>query len=317
MIINNKSLFNREVRRKAITNMKKQNNLLENQALITKTPATKVSAPKGVMMSYTNLYSEARQRYSELLSIKNSKEAALEKAPPGKIHVSKTSHGVQYYLRNESTDKSGKYIHKSEKSLIKKYLQKSYDEKILRLVTMESESLKKLLFKTENVITAVQNVYSDSPAEVKELIIPIDVSDEDYAQKWLNIPYEGKVIPDLLPFFETKRKERVRSKSELNIANALADKGIPYKYECPLQLSNGAIIYPDFTVLDVKRRRVMYWEHRGMMDDKDYAKNSVQRIKTLMKEGLFIGEDLIITEETSTNPLGTNEIEAVIKRFLL
>ena len=268
-------------------------------------------------MSYTNLYSEARQRYSELLSIKNSKEAALEKAPPGKIHVSKTSHGVQYYLRNESTDKSGKYIHKSEKSLIKKYLQKSYDEKILRLVTMESESLKKLLFKTENVITAVQNVYSDSPAEVKELIIPIDVSDEDYAQKWLNIPYEGKVIPDLLPFFETKRKERVRSKSELNIANALADKGIPYKYECPLQLSNGAIIYPDFTVLDVKRRRVMYWEHRGMMDDKDYAKNSVQRIKTLMKEGLFIGEDLIITEETSTNPLGTNEIEAVIKRFLL
>ena len=96
---------------------------------------------------------------------------------------------------------------------------------------MESESLKKLLFKTENVITAVQNVYSDSPAEVKELIIPIDVSDEDYAQKWLNIPYEGKVIPDRLPFFETKRKERVRSKSELNIANALADKGIPYKYE--------------------------------------------------------------------------------------
>ena len=295
--------------------MKKQNNLLENQALITKTPTTKVSAPKGVMMSYTNLYSEVRKRYSELLSIKNSKEAALEKAPPGKIHVSKTSHGVQYYLRNESTDKSGKYIHKSEKSLIKKYLQKSYDEKILRLVTVESESLKKLLFKTENVITAVQNVYSDSPSEVKELIIPIDVSDEDYAQKWLNIPYEGKVIPDFLPFFETKRKERVRSKSELNIANALADKGIPYKYECPLQLSNGAIIYPDFTVLDVKRRRVMYWEHRGMMDDKDYAKNSVQRLKTMMGEGIFVGEKLIITEETSTSPLGTNEINAIIKKF--
>ena len=180
---------------------------------------------------------------------------------------------------------------------------------------MESESLKKLLFKTENVITAVQNIYSDSPAEVKELIIPIDVSDEDYAQKWLNIPYEGKVIPDLLPFFETKRKERVRSKSELNIANALADKGIPYKYECPLQLRNGAIIYPDFTVLDVKRRKVMYWEHRGMMDDKEYAKNSVQRLKTMMGEGIFVGEKLIITEETSTSPLGTNEINAIIKKF--
>lgn len=249
--------------------------------------------------------------------IKKSKEAALEKAPSGKIHVSKTSHGVQYYLRNESTEKSGKYIHKSEIALIKKYLQKSYDEKILKLVTTESESLKKLLAKSENAVAKVQSVYSACPGEVKELITPIDVSDEDYALNWLNTPYAGKVISDNLPFYETKRKERVRSKSELNIANMLADKGIPYKYECPLQLRNGATIYPDFTVLNVKKRKVLYWEHRGMMDDKEYAKNSVQRLKTLMKEGLFIGEELIITEETSTNPLGTNEIDAVIKRFFL
>ncbi len=283
----------------------------------TKNTTTKNTTTNHTVTHYTDLYSEARRRYNELLLIRKAKEAALEKAPSGKIHVSKTPHGVQYYLRNESTEKSGKYIHKSEISLIRKYLQKSYDEKILKLVTEESESLKKLLSKTENIVTKVQSVYSESPKEVKEVIIPIDVSDEDYAQKWLNIPYEGKVIPDLLPFFETKRKERVRSKSELNIANALADKGIPYKYECPLQLRNGATIYPDFTVLNVKRRKVFYWEHRGMMDDKDYARNAVQRIKTLMKEGLFIGEDLIITEETSTNPLGTNEIDAVIKRFLL
>jgi len=202
-------------------------------------------------------------------------------------------------------------------TMIKRYLQKSYDEKILKLVTAEIESLKKLLAKSGNVISKVRKVYSESPAEVKELIIPIDMSDEDYALNWQNAPYEGKPLPDYLPFLETKRKERVRSKSELNIANALADKGIPYKYECPLQLSSGATIYPDFTVLDVKRRRVLYWEHRGMMDDKEYAKNSVQRIKTLMKEGLFIGDDLIITEETSTNPLGTNEIDAIIKKFLL
>ncbi|MCR5595379.1 MAG: hypothetical protein K6G12_06000 [Lachnospiraceae bacterium] len=267
------------------------------------------------LINYTNLYSEAERRYKELLLIKKSKEVALEKAPPGKIHVSKTPHGVQYYLRNESTEKSGKYIHKSEISLIKKYLQKSYDEKILKLATAERESLKKLLLKTQNVITTIQSLYSESPTEVKELIIPIDVSDKDYAQKWLNIPYEGKTIPDYLSFFETKRKERVRSKSELNIANALADKGIPYKYECPLQLSSGATIYPDFTVLDVKRRRVLYWEHRGMMDDKEYAKNSVQRLKTMMSEGIFVGEKLIITEETSTSPLGTNEINSVIKKF--
>ena len=269
------------------------------------------------MTGYTNLYYEAQRRYNELLLVKESKEAELEKMPPGKIHISKTSHRIQYYLRNDSLERSGKYIHKSEISLIKKYLQKAYDEKVLKYVTEEIQSLKKLLTKSKNAVDRIQKIYSSFPDEVKELINPVDVSDEDYAKSWQDEPYEGKPIPDYLPFLETKRKERVRSKSELNIANALADNGIPYKYECPLQLSNGTTIFPDFTVLDIKRRKVLYWEHRGMMDDKEYARNSVQRIKILMKEGIFIGEKLIITEETSTNPLGTDEIESVIKRFFL
>ncbi len=250
-----------------------------------------------------------------MLLIKSSKEAALEKAPPGKIHVSKTSNRVQYYLRNDSSEKSGKYIHKSEISMIKEYLQKAYDEKILKLVTSETQRLKRLFSKSENIIDEIRKAYSSLPVEAKGLIVPIDISDEDYAENWLSTPYERKPISDYLPFYETKRKERVRSKSELNIANALADKGIPYKYECPLRLSSGATIYPDFTVLDVKRRKIYYWEHRGMMDDKEYAKNAVERVKILMKEEIFIGVNLIITEETFTNPLGTDEIDTVMKIF--
>ncbi len=267
--------------------------------------------------SYTSLYSEAKRRYNELLLIKKSKEAALEKVPPGKIRVSRTMHGVQYYLRKDTSDKSGRYVRKNETTLIKQHLQKAYDEKVLKIFTAELQGLRVLLQKAENAVNKVRKAYSAYPAEVKKLITPVDVSDEDYIREWMEETYEGKPIPDYLPFWETKRKERVRSKSELNIANALADRGIPYKYECPLQLSSGVIVYPDFTVLDVKRRRVLYWEHRGMMDDKEYARGAVLRLKELMKEGLFVGEELIITEETSANPLGTNEIDAVIRRFLL
>jgi len=54
-----------------------------------------------------------------------------------------------------------------------------------------------------------------------------------------------------------------------------------------------------------------------MMDEKDYAKNSVKRIKMLMKEDIYIGDKLIITEETSSNPLGTDEIYAIIKKFFM
>lgn len=268
-------------------------------------------------ISYTNLYSEAKRRYNELLPIKKSKEAALEKVPSGKIHVSRTLRGVQYYLRNNASDKTGTYIRKTETAVIKQYLQKAYDEKTLKIITAEIRGLQFLLKKAGNAVNKVQKAYSAYPDEVKKLITPVDVSDEDYIRGWIEEPYEGKTIPDYLPFLETKRKERVRSKSELNIANALADKGIPYKYECPLQLSNGVIVYPDFTVLNVKRRKVYYWEHRGMMDDKEYAKSAVLRLKELAKEGIFVGEELIITEETSANPLGTNEIDAVIRHFFL
>ena len=272
---------------------------------------------KPLTTSYTNLYFEAKRRYNELLLIKKSKEAALEKVPPGKIRVSRTMHGVQYYLRKDTSDKSGRYVRKNETTLIKQHLQKAYDEKVLKIFTAELQGLRVLLQKAENAVNKVRKAYSAYPAEVKKLITPVDVSDEDYIREWMEETYEGKPIPDYLPFWETKRKERVRSKSELNIANALADKGIPYKYECPLQLSSGVIVYPDFTVLNVKKRKVLYWEHRGMMDDKEYAKGAVLRLKELMKEGLFVGEELIITEETSANPLGTNEIDAVIRRFLL
>ena len=150
---------------------------------------------------------------------------------------------------------------------------------------------------------------------MKGYIDPIDMTDEDYIRLWESMPYEAKEISDYVTVYETKRGERVRSKSELNIANALAAKGIPYKYECPLIFKNGTKIHPDFTVLNVKERRQIYWEHRGMMDDKDYATRSVLRIKTYMKNGIFIGRDLIITEETSANPLGTNEIDGIINEF--
>ena len=86
-----------------------------------------------------------------------------------------------------------------------------------------------------------------------------------------------------MPFYDTKRKERVRSKSELNIANMLDSYGVPYKYECPLKLKDGKVIYPDFTVINVKSRKVIYWEHRGMMDDKNYANMAVSRIKQMRK----------------------------------
>ncbi len=51
------------------------------------------------------------------------------------------------------------------------------------------------------------------------------------------------------------------------------------------------------------------------MDDRDYAKHSIQRLKDYGKAGIFPGKGLIISEETSTNPLGNREIMEVIHAY--
>ncbi|MCR5302314.1 MAG: hypothetical protein K6E49_07715 [Lachnospiraceae bacterium] len=270
------------------------------------------------LIKTTEMYEEAARRYDELFKIMKDREQALIGAPEGKTHIVKAGKRVQFYLRKNKSDKSGVYISKKETGKIIKYTQKAYDEKVVKALNSELHNLEFLLCKSDNIIERIRKMYSDNPAEIKRMINPIDISDEDYKTQWQQVEYVGKPVAEYLPYYETKRKERVRSKSELAIANMLDQYGVPYKYECPITLKIGSrTVYPDFTVLNVRKRKALYWEHRGMMDDKDYARQAVYKAKQYRKNGIIPGDNLIITEETSTDPLGTDEIESVIKRHLL
>lgn len=224
---------------------------------------------------------------------------------------------MQYYFRDNPKDKSGKYVQKKEEKKIGLYLQKKYDEDVLRLINQEKEYLEKFISDSKITSETIQNLYSSQPKEIKDMIVPVDMSDDDFALEWLSMPYEKKAIDEEKNTSRTDNGEVVRSKSEMNIANALLKFEIPYKYECPFVLSTGQVIYPDFTVLNKRTRKEIYWEHRGMMDDREYAKAAVIRLKRMEKEGVFLGDNLVITEETSASPLGTEEIEMIINHYFL
>ncbi len=179
----------------------------------------------------------------------------------------------------------------------------------------ELRILEKFVADYHDFSTQIKNLYTLLPDSMKSYINPVDVSDEELIEKWKMISYEPKQMLEMQPSYITERGEYVRSKSELNIANTLNKYNIPYKYECPLELRKGLIIYPDFTVLNIKRRSVYYWEHRGMMDDRDYAKHTVQRLRDYGKAGIYPGKGLIISEETSTNPLGSRDIIDIIHAY--
>ena len=108
----------------------------------------------------------------------------------------------------------------------------------------------------------------------------------------------------------------MRSKSELIIADLLYKEGVPYRYEYPLYLNGLGRIYPDFTVLNTKERKELHWEHLGMMDDAEYAENALRRIAVYEKNGIFPGENLILTHETRKNPLDQKIIKMMIANYL-
>ncbi len=110
---------------------------------------------------------------------------------------------------------------------------------------------------------------------------------------------------------------RVRSKSEIIIANMLENTGVPYKYECPLDLAAKGTVSPDFTCLNVRTRKEYIWEHFGMMDDEEYANKNVQKINAYEEKGYICGVNLIMTFETSRVPVNTNVVREMIERFLL
>lgn len=152
-------------------------------------------------------------------------------------------------------------------------------------------------------------------------ISPVTLSDEDYAARWLAQSYKCKSFREGEPEFLTSRGERVRSKSEMIIADILAKNNIPYKYELPQQMkaAGGKLIpvYPDFTCVNLRTRQEFLWEHLGRMDDPEYAKKTVRKLRTFRRNGIFLGKNLLVTTECDGIPLDRKEVEILVKTFLL
>ena len=93
--------------------------------------------------------------------------------------------------------------------------------------------------------------------------------------------------------------------------------GLKYKYECPVCLEPYGMVYPDFTFLSEKTRKIVYWEHEGMMDNADYAKAAIQKIELYEKNGIFPGENLILTFETSTSGINMELVRKQVQKYLI
>ena len=278
------------------------------------------------LLSPDTLTPQLKRRRLELHNLLILKLKTQKNTPDGHLRIEQKNGGrrIQFYHCTTHAGSRGAYIPGSQVALARDLAQKDYDRKLIKLLQRELSILDKFLKNPDKKIT---ELYSKLCEARQRLITPVTLTDEQYAAAWSSHKYEGKPFqPDATEYY-TAQGERVRSKSEVIIADTLARLNIPYRYEYPFTLNGGGrsgglnahgalTVYPDFLCLNLRTRKEFLWEHFGLMDDADYSKRAIQKLHTYAENGIFPGQNLIISTETAALPLNTRHLEQLIKTYL-
>ncbi|HAP02885.1 MAG TPA: hypothetical protein DCQ87_02470 [Lachnospiraceae bacterium] len=254
-------------------------------------------------------YLTSRKKYLETIILSCQKK--LEKAPEGHILASRCHGRTQYYFYNNYKEKR---TYLSDILLAGRLISRDYHLKLLPSAENELRAITRFL----NGISAapIEEIYQRIPAVKRELIEPLCVDDETFAQQWASEKYTALDM-QTGEEYTSNDSRHYRSKSELLIANALNDAGVPFRYECQLNLKGYGTVYPDFTVLNKRTRQVFYHEHLGMMEDSNYVFKNLQKINAYQKNGIMQGKQLILTYESENVRFDLNVINRIIEEFYL
>ena len=259
------------------------------------------------------LLENAKNKRVELAAILAKVEGQLKNPPKGNLCISKSHNNFQYYRSDEGASNTRYYLDKSKRNIAVAIAQRDYHKKLLKELKTGLNALNNFIsaYKPQNFLDCFEKL----PRARKILIKPVFISNSEYARLWQKKEYPHKPQePD--GTFLTLKNEKVRSKSEIIIANLLKEYRIPYHYEVPVAMKNGQNLYPDFLCLNVRTRKEFYWEHCGKMSDSEYTSNMTRRLRQFAASGIIIGKNLILTMETDSTPLSIKEVEQIIKTFL-
>lgn len=248
----------------------------------------------------------------KLEKIRDRIKTEIQGLPKGKLRCTSSNGTEQFYV-------DASYTSKKERVKVRGIAQREYYEKTLPVL---SDYLKKL-YELERLYEkqVLEDCYMAECETRKKLITPVIDTVEQRVKNFLEETYlPGKFDEENKTEFYTKQGVRVRSKSELIIADELDRNQIPYLYEKPLELTDwgkSIVVRPDFTVMNVRNGKVFIYEHLGMMDDLEYVEKNMKKLELYEKNGYLLGVNLLVTHETSSSPLNVKILDSYIENYLL
>ena len=251
-----------------------------------------------------------KDRYDLIAATIENIEKKLKVLPEGRIVVRRQNGNVYYYFAKPKT--KDRYLTKADSALISQLLQKRYLKDVLKAAKNELAVLSKML--TLYPEDLPEELYKKLPEELRTGVEPVILGNEQDAREWMNEPFIGKPFKDDAPVYKTIKGERVRSKSEVMIADRMFFRGVPYKYECPIMIE-GQVIHPDFTMKRMSDNKLIYHEHCGRMDDPEYVNDLVERVNLYNQAGIMQGDRLTFSFATADKPLDNRVIDRLIDEF--
>lgn len=285
------------------------------------------------LLSKDRLLPLVQNRIAEFEELVLKLSASLSDAPSGFLSISPHQGSYQYFLVAENARRTETYIPREKIETARKLAQRDYNRRMLSEMLVQLNALKK--FEKKYVAQKLEGYFETLHTARRSLVTPLLLPNEDFAALWQSVPYEGRPFEDDACDLRTANGERVRSKSEIIIADTLFRLGIPYRYEYPhlflktedvmqkekskrKNLRTRSIrIFPDFTCLNVRTRGEYIWEHFGLVDSPSYAENVNEKLCMYAANDFYYGQNLIMTQETKDKPLSPWMVERLARRFLL
>ncbi|MBO7632010.1 MAG: hypothetical protein J6S78_06750 [Lachnospiraceae bacterium] len=260
------------------------------------------------------IFSLLKERCDVLEKLLNDLARNHYKHPGGALKTCRRKKAFQYYWQEEGSER-WQYLSGKRKTIAERIVNAEYYEQIQAQAEQEIKEIKRFLLR--NRLAGMENCFdslSDARKAIVKRIIP---TEENVIKDFLSEQYLPARHHEENMQYKTSQGEMVRSKAEWMIAERLHNCGIPYQYEFPLHLNGIGTIRPDFRCLNVRKRKVIFWEHLGMMGDYEYANSALRKIDAYEENGYHVGENLIVTEEASEYSLLPKAIDRWINRMLL
>lgn len=209
-----------------------------------------------------------------------------------------------------------RYLGSPDSDAVRKYCSLRYRQELLRRIHLNQ----KLLQKAEStyLMCDPSSIYSSLPAACSKISSEAFI-DERYEElkAWASADYQKNMAPFPKTVNYAKDGTRIRSKGECIKYNLLLEKGIPFRYDSIMTITDKdgfrKNLSPDFLIKCYDGTYVII-EHLGWLGDKKYALDYGDKCYWYLHKGFVPGKNSFVTSDDEDGGTDSASIESVISR---